>query len=1453
MPKLLLSTLVLSLFLCETAAQITFGTPSEVFPDEAISHAYPFDVDGDGDFDILAEQYSEDDDKRGLYWYEQTATPDSFALPQPLWLGTNIYDVELLFEDVDQDGDQDIIVPSANTDPVLYNDGGGVFSVNTPPNCRVGSRTFNFDYDQDGDEDILFYTTYGQIWRIGLRERQGSALSSSVQWLYYELPPETTLLKGIHAIVPWDGDMDGDLDLLVAADLTGTGFSQAYWLVNEGGGVYSEELQSFEDIGWNGTVDDMKVLTGGAGEEVLVVVEAVDPFGYLFSQRSLRTFRAFQPMMWQPPILMAHLELADERLGIIISDIDSDGDEDIATGSREVSWLEQEGLAGTFTVHEYPFPAQQRGQELHYLGDINGDGLPDKFITNLNVNTTDAGIGEGYNHSKYIGWIPGRADAVRFGQARLLAPSYGKHLGTAYDYDADGDPDLLTFRAGEPWVADSFLYVMENGADSVLLPKRYLELPFFVSGIYIAENDSIAFVLGYEIEYEEGYIRNGTNTQVYLLERESSSASGWSSPTLILEVSYGDDIEFGDYEGDGDVDIFELDLLGGGIARLHENQGANTNFVERLLGDGPNPTSGGLVPNSRMLDINGDGRLDLLTRTTVEAFYYLQNDNGELGPPVQLYNIDEYPRSLNIEDFDSDGDLDVVGVFRDWEVTPAVSRLAIYRFDTDTQAFLPLEVQQEQEAFFSILGPAFDIDTDGDKDIITSGGVSLNVAGAGQFTALTGGNSSYYPEWGEQVLKPLDINGDNQLDLITTREFEGLQWQPNFTPPSFVFVGGAIFYDDALDCQAVGADTLDLGQLRPNIKWENTAGGGATVSSNSEGTYLAALPDTSQYTWQLIPPSFLWQSCPPDTTQTYTAYDSVYTLDFLMQPQESCPYIEVFVSSSRLRGCEDGTVHINYQNTGTAAANNQILTFTHEEGLDIISTSLPPLSQTGSQMEFQLPPLGVGESGEVVITVNADCATFLPGHVFCFDASVDLNPSCWDSLSGWDGSDLQAEASCEPDSIVFTLTNRGPGAMDVARDYNLSIVNDDIVMLLEVGDVQLGPDESAVFKVQDTTALVRLLAMQDEEHPQYDDMQLTVDACVGVDSNQLNQQLMQSPNTNYGLTGDQLCVELRGAYDPNIKVPFPEGQEPIGEVPAGTWIDFTVHFQNTGNDTAFLVVIRDTLADCLDLNTIRMGGSSHPYEWALFGQRELEVTFDPIALPDSNINVSGSQGFVQYSIRIKEDCAPGTEIRNRAGIYFDFNPVVLTDYTLHTIAKPKVYHSITVPHCLDSGPPQADSLKTLLFPFPTYDSLLLVRHEFIVPDTTFEDMSVAPGAEFQGQIIETDTTVVFLTKNESGCDSLVVVSLVVVSNRHLLPLQAEVYPNPSDGHIYLRLPSTTALRSVELLDATGRLVWEKQYSLPFRASKTLTYGLGQQPDGIYCLRITDDSGRQANKRLLIKQ
>ncbi|WKZ67877.1 MAG: hypothetical protein QY325_08100 [Flavobacteriales bacterium] len=141
------------------------------------------------------------------------------------------------------------------------------------------------------------------------------------------------------------------------------------------------------------------------------------------------------------------------------------------------------------------------------------------------------------------------------------------------------------------------------------------------------------------------------------------------------------------------------------------------------------------------------------------------------------------------------------------------------------------------------------------------------------------------------------------------------------------------------------------------------------------------------------------------------------------------------------------------------------------------------------------------------------------------------------------------------------------------------------------------------------------------------------------------------------------AVTVTGSYDPNDKLARTSSQysDAIYYIGTDEWIDYTIRFQNTGTDTAFNVVITDTLPPTLDPASLVIGAGSHPFTWEVRDDGVLKFYFINILLPDSNVNEPASNGFVGFRIRPRLPLTPGTLIENIANIYFDFNPPVITE------------------------------------------------------------------------------------------------------------------------------------------------------------------------------------------------
>lgn len=152
-------------------------------------------------------------------------------------------------------------------------------------------------------------------------------------------------------------------------------------------------------------------------------------------------------------------------------------------------------------------------------------------------------------------------------------------------------------------------------------------------------------------------------------------------------------------------------------------------------------------------------------------------------------------------------------------------------------------------------------------------------------------------------------------------------------------------------------------------------------------------------------------------------------------------------------------------------------------------------------------------------------------------------------------------------------------------------------------------------------------------------------------------------STNYTQI-DTLKKIVTCSYDPNTKEINPLGYTTNNYTLKNEDLIYTIHFQNTGNDTAFHIRIEDTLSAYLDKTTFEVLANSHNVNTTMTQNGILNFDFYNILLPDSTTNELLSHGFVSYKIRCLPNIPDETIITNTGYIYFDFNPAIVTNTTV---------------------------------------------------------------------------------------------------------------------------------------------------------------------------------------------
>ncbi len=155
-------------------------------------------------------------------------------------------------------------------------------------------------------------------------------------------------------------------------------------------------------------------------------------------------------------------------------------------------------------------------------------------------------------------------------------------------------------------------------------------------------------------------------------------------------------------------------------------------------------------------------------------------------------------------------------------------------------------------------------------------------------------------------------------------------------------------------------------------------------------------------------------------------------------------------------------------------------------------------------------------------------------------------------------------------------------------------------------------------------------------------------------------------NVNYFTT------TVVSSFDPNFKEVSPKGTGAQGYITSNdSVLEYMVHFQNTGTFMAQNIVVIDTLDANLDWKTLTPVYSSAQCQVDLSTTGVVKFVFSNIDLPYLDVyHPQSSCGMLTYTIKQRHGLSIGTQFKNKASIYFDYNAPIVTNTTLNTLWYP---------------------------------------------------------------------------------------------------------------------------------------------------------------------------------------
>ncbi len=325
---------------------------------------------------------------------------------------------------------------------------------------------------------------------------------------------------------------------------------------------------------------------------------------------------------------------------------------------------------------------------------------------------------------------------------------------------------------------------------------------------------------------------------------------------------------------------------------------------------------------------------------------------------------------------------------------------------------------------------------------------------------------------------------------------------------------------------------------------------------------------------------------------------------------------------------------------------------------------------------------------------------------------------------------------------------------------------------------------------------------------------------------------------------------VRGSYDPNEKQATPVLTP--AQCALGKYIDYTIYFQNTGTDTAFTVVIADTLSSNLIDSSLQIINSSHTCKTTQNGNKVF-FEFKNILLPDSNINEKKSHGFVSFKVKPKPTLLNGNTVENKASIYFDYNtpivtntaitqintsgvvlPVQMNSYDVRKVSENKVLNYWTTVTEIDAllfNVQRSEDART----FKTFGKVLAKGNS---SNYEFTDVlntnSISSTLYYRLQIIDKNGSITYSAIKQ-------------IRLNELNNLSIALYPNPTKDFVHIE--SKDGIKKIKIFNSIGQQVVSYLYN---NSIKSQTLNLKQLKKGIYIVQVTTVKGELLDEKLIVE-
>ncbi|HEV2696325.1 MAG TPA: FG-GAP-like repeat-containing protein [Verrucomicrobiae bacterium] len=650
--------------------------------------------------------------------------------------------------DVNGDGKMDLITANAGdtTLSVLTNNGSGGYVLSSSPYAGNGPTAVTAaDVNGDGSLDLVCVNYFDGS--VSVLTNNGSGVFGSSGTYPAGAYPEWVVAADING--------DGKIDVITA----NAGGGSLSVLTNNGTGGFA--TASTLIVGGNPQSVAVADLNGD-GKKDLVYADGNNNWLMVFTNNGFGKFVPANTNM-----------CGSQPESVVAADVNGDGKMDLICanyGDSSVSVLTNNGSGGFATSETYQLPLGANPYCV-VVTDLDGNGGPDIATANDGNTSISVLINDGKG---------------KFGAAIPFTVGNRPQGIAAADVNGDGKPDLISANR-----FDNGVSVLTNASTTFGPPS----VPFIttqpvghtnligtaVAFSVVAASSTGPQLFNYQWRFGGTNLLGATNNTLslsnlatnqsgsYTVVVTNSAGSVTSSPAILdvrlffIQVNLAlsstpgvgsspQGVTVADVNGDGRLDLISANA-GGSTLTIKTNDG--TGFFVTAS----SPTVGSSPSMAAAADINGDGRVDLISANYFSASLTVLTNNGNGGFGLsKTLGVGANPEWVAVADMNGDGRLDLISANAGGNTVTVLT-------NNGAGGFVGSSTNGVGNNPWCVA--AADVNGDGKMDLISANSVDgtltvLTNNGSGGFVTATNYPVGSAPQW----LVVADVNKDGYPDLV---------------------------------------------------------------------------------------------------------------------------------------------------------------------------------------------------------------------------------------------------------------------------------------------------------------------------------------------------------------------------------------------------------------------------------------------------------------------------------------------------------------------------------------------------------------------------------------------------------------------------------------------------------------------------------------------------------------